>query len=269
MAKSNAVPAPFAFESHAVRTIVENDEIWFTAKDVALALGYTETSIQSGALFNAIPDEWKGHKRIMTLGGKQELTCISEQGLYFFLGRSDKPKALPFQKWVYGEVLPSIRKTGSYTQTISTAQQGELATLIAERFPEGRNRPYAWSRFNNHFRLSSYKNLPASRFDEAVEYIKTMPLTKKAETKPGQRFILSVQHDGNMLCEPMNDSFYWELCKVIKAPDNYDLNDGTIRMIGEACLDALIYRAGSRGEARDRARAELQRRKAISSADSL
>ena len=50
----------------------------------------------------------------MTLGGTQELWCISEQGLYFFLNRSDKPKALPMQKWVAGEVLPSIRKTGNY-----------------------------------------------------------------------------------------------------------------------------------------------------------
>ncbi|MBF0418391.1 MAG: hypothetical protein HQL86_09110 [Magnetococcales bacterium] len=38
----------------------------------------------------------------------------SEQGLYFFLGRSDKPKALPFQKWLAGQVLPSICKTGQY-----------------------------------------------------------------------------------------------------------------------------------------------------------
>jgi prophage antirepressor-like protein len=42
------------------------------------------------------------------------MSAISEQGLYFFLGRSDKPAALPFQKWLAGEVLPSIRKTGSY-----------------------------------------------------------------------------------------------------------------------------------------------------------
>jgi hypothetical protein len=45
----------------------------------------------------------------------QNMLCLSEQGLYFFLGRSDKPAALPFQKWIAGEVIPSIRKTGSYT----------------------------------------------------------------------------------------------------------------------------------------------------------
>ena len=73
------------------------------------------------------------------------------------------------------EVLPAIRKTGAYSLTISKAQQGELATLIAERFPSGKDRPYAWSRFNNHFRLASYKDLPANRFGEACEYIKTMP----------------------------------------------------------------------------------------------
>lgn len=42
------------------------------------------------------------------------MLTLSEQGLYFFLGRSDKPKALPFQKWLAGEVLPAIRKTGKY-----------------------------------------------------------------------------------------------------------------------------------------------------------
>ena len=261
---------PFSFESHSIRAINKDGDIWFVASDVCAVL---ELSNVTMALQNLDDDEAAlSIIEVRSENGvsqKREVNIINESGLYALVLRSRKPEAKKFRKWVTSEVLPSLRKTGSSTQTISTAQQGELATLIAERFPEGRNRPYAWSRFNNHFRLSSYKNLPASRFDEAVEYIKTMPLTKKAETKPGQRFILSVQHDGNMLCEPMNDSFYWELCKVIKAPDNYDLNDGTIRMIGEACLDALIYRAGSRGEARDRARAELQRRKAISSADSL
>lgn len=61
------------------------------------------------------------------------------------------------------------------TAMITEAQAGELSALVAERFPDGRKRPYAWGRFNNHFRLSGYKNLPASRFEEACEYIRAMP----------------------------------------------------------------------------------------------
>lgn len=53
---------------------------------------------------------------------------------------------------------------------ITKAQAGELAALLAERFPVGKDRPYAWSRFNNHFRLASYKDLPAGRFEEATNY---------------------------------------------------------------------------------------------------
>ena len=58
---------------------------------------------------------------------------------------------------------------------ITPAQAGELATRIAARFPDGKQRPYAWSRFNNHFRLARYRELPAARFAEACAYIPTMP----------------------------------------------------------------------------------------------
>jgi len=58
--------------------------------------------------------------------------------------------------------------------TISRSQAGELAALIAERFPDGRDRPYAWSRFNNHFRVARYRELPIVRFFEACEYIEKM-----------------------------------------------------------------------------------------------
>ena len=71
--------------------------------------------------------------------------------------------------------LAQVGRTLPAPKTITKAQQGELSTLIAERFPSGKDRPYAWSRFNNHFRLASYKDLPANRFEEACEYIKTMP----------------------------------------------------------------------------------------------
>ena len=87
-----------------------NSELWFVAKDIATALDYT----WSGSRISHVPDEWKGMTTVVTPGGKQELVMLSEQGLYFFLARSDKPKALPFQKWLAGEVLPAIRKHGMY-----------------------------------------------------------------------------------------------------------------------------------------------------------
>jgi prophage antirepressor-like protein len=104
------------FEENSIRTLVENDEILFVAKDIATALEYPKSSIkQLKNLLSNVPDEWKGLKPIKTLGGNQQMAVLTEQGLYFFVNRSDKPKAIPFQKWVAGEVLPQIRKTGSYS----------------------------------------------------------------------------------------------------------------------------------------------------------
>lgn len=94
--------------------------IWVVAKDVAVALEYPESSIaQLNNLMSKVPDIWKGRKPIMTPGGMQEMLVLYEQGLYFFLARSDKPRALPFQMWLANDVLPSIRKTGSYALPVA------------------------------------------------------------------------------------------------------------------------------------------------------
>ena len=61
------------------------------------------------------------------------MVVLSEQGLYFFLGRSDKEKALPFQKWIAGDVLPSIRKTGTYSidgYRKKSTSAGEVVNLV-------------------------------------------------------------------------------------------------------------------------------------------
>lgn len=68
---------------------------------------------------------------------------------------------------------------------ITPDQAGELSALIAERFPEGRHRPYAWSRFNNHFRIARYRELPASRFEEACAY--RLANRRTAALSPGVR----------------------------------------------------------------------------------
>jgi prophage antirepressor-like protein len=107
----------FNFENKKVRTIEKDGEMWFVAKDVAEILGYTWKGI-SGTLPH-VPDEWKGGHPVQTPSGVQEMVIISEQGLYFFLGRSDKPAALPFQKFVAGDVIPQIRKTGEYRKPLT------------------------------------------------------------------------------------------------------------------------------------------------------
>lgn len=104
----------------SVRTIEDNGEIWFVAKDVAQALDYSGASLnQVNNLFASVPDIWAAHKRIMVrsengVEQEREMLCLTEQGLYFFLGRSDKKAALPYQMWIAGDVVPSIRKHGMY-----------------------------------------------------------------------------------------------------------------------------------------------------------
>jgi len=112
----------FKFENREVRTVIIDGEPWWVAKDVAENLGYSPES-NPARLFANVPEEWRGVKPIHTPGGLQNMLCISEQGLYFFLGRSDKPKALPFQKWIAGDVIPSIRKKGTYTISGDTHEE--------------------------------------------------------------------------------------------------------------------------------------------------
>ena len=103
----------FEFESMRVRVELFDGEPWWVAKDVMSALGYAESSDVNSTTAK-VPEEWKGLKPFGTPGGVQEMIALSEQGLYLFVARSNMPEALPFQKWIAGEVLPSIRKTGSY-----------------------------------------------------------------------------------------------------------------------------------------------------------
>ena len=131
-----------AFESNDVRFIPDGDSFWVVGADVLKALEYADSSAPN-KIFASIPDEWKGEKPIPTLGGTQQMLCLSEQGLYFFLGRSDKPKALPYQMWIAGEVVPSIRKTAQYIiekpQALppTALERLQMADLILSKHYEG------------------------------------------------------------------------------------------------------------------------------------
>ncbi len=127
----------FSAETFGSVRVIENcGELFFVARDILRALEYADDYNPSRAI-QSVPEEWKGVHRMHTPGGEQEMLTLSEQGLYFFLARSDKPKALPYQKWIAGDVLPSIRKTGAYSvpsapakADLSVQSEVECALLI-------------------------------------------------------------------------------------------------------------------------------------------
>jgi len=98
----------------AIRTLVIDNEPWFVGKDVAVALEYSNPR---DALAKHVDDEDKGVAKRDTLGGAQEMTIINESGLYSLILSSRLPAAKQFKHWVTREVLPSIRKTGTYSLT--------------------------------------------------------------------------------------------------------------------------------------------------------
>ena len=99
-------------EFGAIRTIEKDGEPWFVGKDVAVVLGYGDTD---QALRKHIDDEDKLTRRFDGSGQNRQMTIINESGLYSLVLSSKLPTAKKFKRWVTSEVIPSIRKTGSYS----------------------------------------------------------------------------------------------------------------------------------------------------------
>ena len=100
-----------------VRTVEINGEPWLVGKDVAAALGYSDTD---QALRKHVDDEDKLTRQIDGVGQNRSMTIINESGLYSLVLSSKLPGAKKFKRWVTSEVLPSIRKTGQYTARTGT-----------------------------------------------------------------------------------------------------------------------------------------------------
>ena len=124
------LPQIFKFDNQQIRTITKDGEPWFVAVDVCDSLLMNVTQIRR------LEDDEKGLHSIQTLGGNQNLAIVNESGLYSLIMSSRKPEAKRFKKWVTSEVIPAIRKTGSYV-----AQSPEIqiahAMLLAGQMIEG------------------------------------------------------------------------------------------------------------------------------------
>lgn len=103
-----------------VRTIIKDNEVWFVGKDIASALGYSDTN-KAVAMHVDAEDKQLNDKTSSSFG-QRGATIINESGLYSLVLSSKLPTAKQFKRWVTKEVLPSIRKIGMY-MTDNTAQQ--------------------------------------------------------------------------------------------------------------------------------------------------
>lgn len=115
----------------SLRTYEEDGKILFCGKDVAKALGYKRTA-------DAISNHCKGsvkRRPLQTAGGMQEFVFITEPDLYRLITHSKLPTAEKFERWVFEEVLPAIRRTGGYmvaSQDESPEQIMARAVLVAQ-----------------------------------------------------------------------------------------------------------------------------------------
>lgn len=107
-----------------IRTVTIDGEPWFVGKDVADILEYTNTA---KAIRDHVDDEDKLTERIVLSGQNREVIFINESGIYSLILSSKMPNAKKFKHWVTSEVLPAIRKTGSYQmQNLSTEMKAIL-----------------------------------------------------------------------------------------------------------------------------------------------
>lgn len=100
----------FTYHDNEIRTIEKEDGVWWVLADVCKVLDIGSPH----KVADRLEEDEKGRSLIPTLGGQQDMTVINESGLYNVILRSDKPEAVPFRRWVTHEVLPSIRKHGTY-----------------------------------------------------------------------------------------------------------------------------------------------------------
>lgn len=115
-----------------VRTIEQNGEPWFIARDVCecLSIGKYRDAV------SRLEEDERGSVEMDTPGGRQSLSAVNEYGLYSLVLSSRKPEAKEFKRWITHEVIPAIRKTGGYISGAEEMSDEEImakALLIGKR----------------------------------------------------------------------------------------------------------------------------------------
>lgn len=163
-----------------VRTVEKDGNIWFVGKDVAEALGYERPT---KAVQDHIDEEDKDVVPIQdSIGRKQNTPIINESGLYSLVLSSKLPSAKAFKRWITSEVIPSIRKTGSYNKPSKqpTTQQEQRAKAMLLNAQSRQCK--LWLRLAETTDLPDYKHICQQKAAEVLAGSPVLPM-QKAEKK--------------------------------------------------------------------------------------
>ena len=168
----------FNFENQSIRALVINNEPWFVAKDLCDTLGITNPS---KAILNLDDDEkmisTDSNLKLGSAGnGAQSLALVSESGMYTLILRcrdAVKKGSVPhrFRKWVTSEVLPQIRKTGSYSKTTVAQRTGLRNAVNMLVSKKGLIYSDAYHLIHQRFNVESIEDLTLEQLPQAVEYV--------------------------------------------------------------------------------------------------
>lgn len=125
MSPSNPV-ARFSYGAitQGIRIVILGGDPWFVARYVLAALGLPAR--HASRYLQGMPSDEKSMHRVVTSGGPQPLLILNESGLYRLVMQSEKPSARAFKDWVVRDVIPTIRKTGTYVVPRGATQNGTL-----------------------------------------------------------------------------------------------------------------------------------------------
>ena len=175
-------------EFGSVRTATVNGEVMFVGKDVADILGYQNGSRD----INRHVDEEDRHK-VMIFDGNQdkETIIINESGLYSLILSSKLPTAKKFKRWVTSEVLPEIRKNGSYTKAPKSFKEALFLAYKQQEKIEELEKTKAWignKREAQAMNTASQKSKEVKKLQLALDLEMSYATVKKVEKATGRKY---------------------------------------------------------------------------------
>ena len=187
--------AIYAFESTNIRVLGTPQNPLFVSTDICAALGF-KNGIDAIKTHVDLDDLFK--VQIDTAGGKQTVNAVNESGMYALIFGSKLPAAKRFKKWVTSEVLPAIRKTGTYAADgakLAPANQYAIRCAVKRRAKTSAiHYQTIYNALYDHFCVASYKDLSENQIKEALAFIETcdlIPQGMKTLAVPDGSLVLS------------------------------------------------------------------------------